>query len=189
MNKREFIKATCALGMCSCAAPVLFGSEVAEAPKEAEDCDKIKDMNRRLNWRVNHAKGQLGLLLSEIEDDIPLERREQILEKMGRNCVGSLGWAEKYKNNPEGFFEHMKQHSGENITYDREKGLIRVVTRDRDCDCPIVDSSKTPAYYCHCSIGWQKQVYETILGKKIEVNLVESVLRGSSRCVFEVHVS
>ena len=174
--------------MCSCAAPVLFASEIAEERKEADDCDEIKDMNRRLNWRVNHAKGQLGLLLTEIEDEIPLEKRQQILEKMGRNCAGSLGWAEKYKDNPEGFFEHMKQRAGENITYDREKGLIRVVTRDRDCDCPIVDSSKTPAYYCHCSIGWQKQVYETILGKEIEVNLTESVLRGSTRCVFEVRV-
>jgi predicted hydrocarbon binding protein len=35
---------------------------------------------------------------------------------------------------------------------------------------------------------WQKYTYETILGKKVDVALKESVLRGSKRCVFRVHV-
>ena len=188
MNKREFIKASCALGICSCTAPALFSSESSK--QEDEDCDKIKDMNWRLNWRLNHAKGQLCILLNEIEDDIPLEKRKEILEKMGRNCASSTSWAEKYKGDPEVYFEFMNTAHGETITYDRKKGLIKVVSGERDqCPCPIVDSSKTPPYYCHCSIGWQKQIYETMLDKKVEVNLVESVLRGSKRCIFEVTVS
>ena len=33
-----------------------------------------------------------------------------------------------------------------------------------------------------------KQTYETILGRKVDVELTESVLRGSKRCVFKIHV-
>ena len=110
-------------------------------------------------------------------------------EDMGRNCAKSLGWAEKYKDKPEEFFEYMFKHSGENISFNEDKTKITVVTRERDCDCPIVNSSQTPAYYCNCSLGWQKETYEVILGKKVDVNLKESVLRGSQRCVFEINLS
>ena len=94
----------------------------------------------------------------------------------------------KYKNNPEGFFEHMEQSQSEKFEYDKANGIITITTPERDCVCGMVNSKITPAYFCQCSIGWQKQTYETILGKAIDVELKESVLRGSKRCVFEVRI-
>jgi hypothetical protein len=38
------------------------------------------------------------------------------------------------------------------------------------------------------SIG-QWHTWETLLQKKVSVDLKESVLRGGKRCVFEIHVS
>jgi predicted hydrocarbon binding protein len=185
MNKREFIKNVCTIGACSCTLPVL-SPEVIEAQTDDDECKKAKEMNWRLEWRINHAKNQFGMLLNKIEPEISPEVRDVILEEMGRNCAKSLNWAEKYKDNPEGFFKHMYEHSGENISFDDKKKKITVITKERDCDCPIVNSSKTPAYYCNCSLGWQKETYETILGKKVDIELKESVLRGSNRCVFEI---
>lgn len=187
MNKREFIKDICRLGMCSCTLGII-NPDIVNANTNDEDCDKLKELNWRLEWRINHAKNQLGMLLQKIEPEISSETRKKILEDMGRNCAKSLNWAEKYKNNPEGFFDHMYKHSGENISFDKERKKITVVTRERDCDCPIVNSSKTPAYYCNCSLGWQKETYEVILGKPVDVELKESVLRGSKRCVFEITI-
>lgn len=193
MDKREFLKKACGLGICSCAAavlpPELVNAETEEnQPVEDEECKKAKEMNWRLEWRVNHAKRQIGMLLEKIEPEIAPEIRKQIMEDLGRNCAKSIRWAEKYKGNPEGFFEHMNKHSGEKLSFDATGKIINIVTRERDCDCPIVDSSKTPAYYCDCSLGWQKETYETILGKPVEVVVKESVLRGSKRCVFEVRI-
>ena len=34
----------------------------------------------------------------------------------------------------------------------------------------------------------EKQTFATVLGKKVSVELKESVLRGGKRCVFEVRV-
>ena len=190
MEKRDFLKNICTLGICSCAAPFV-NPGIVDAQPDDDDCKKIKDLNWRLEWRLNHAKSQFGMLLQRIESEIPEDVRQNILEDMGRNCAKSLGWAEKYKNNPEGFFEHMFKHSGENITFNKEKNVITIITKDRehDCDCPLVSSAKTPGYYCDCSLGWQKETYETILGKKVDVKLTESVLRGSKRCAFEIHIS
>lgn len=186
MKKREFLKNVCKLGACSCTAPFVI-PDIINAQSQ-DDCEKAKEMNWRLEWRLNHSKKQFGMLLEKIEPQISLDERECILEDMGRNCARSLNWAEKYKGNPEGFFEYMFNHSGEKLSFSEDKKKITVITRERDCDCPIVDSSKTPAYFCSCSLGWQKETYEVILGKKVDVVLTESVLRGSNKCVFEIQI-
>ena len=187
MDKREFLKKACGLGVCSCAAAVLT-PEAGRAGSEDAECEQTRDMNRRLEWRLNLAKRNYCSVLNKIEPEVDPKTRQNMLEQMGRNCANSWGQAAKFKNNPEGFFDLMRERFGENISFDVKGGLITVVTPERDCVCPIIDSSKAPAYYCHCSIGWQKQTYETILGRPVNVELKESVLRGSTRCVFEVRV-
>lgn len=44
-------------------------------------------------------------------------------------------------------------------------------------------------FLSNCSLGWQQHTWETLLQKKVSVDLKESVLRGGKRCVFEIHVS
>ena len=187
MEKREFLKTCCGLGMCACAAAALV-SEESEAAPESQGLEEAKATNGRLSWRLNHAKRQLGFLLQKIEPEIAPEVRRKILQEMGRNCARSLRWAEKFKGDPEGFFEHMRKHSGESLSFDEGKRKITVVTRERDCDCPIINSSSTPGYYCDCSLGWQLETYETILGVPVTAEVKESVLRGAKRCVFEVTI-
>jgi predicted hydrocarbon binding protein len=110
------------------------------------------------------------------------------MRQLGRNCAKSLGWAEKYRGDPKGFFEHMHRTQGETLSMDGEQRIIAVVTPERPCVCPLVADRKVPAYYCDCSLGWQMETYETILGRPVEVTLKESALRGSTRCVFEIRV-
>lgn len=188
MNKRDFLKTTCSLGLCSCAAAV-FGMPQAEQTPSDPEKEKLKDQNWRLNWRLDLAKKQFASLMKMLEPELDPAACKQIMEELGRNCAKSLGWAGQYKGNPEGFFEHMKKHAGEQLEFDRSGKIIRIVTPERDCVCPLVDSSKMPGSYCDCSIGWQKETYETILGKQVEVTLTESVLRGFKRCVFEVRIA
>jgi hypothetical protein len=37
-------------------------------------------------------------------------------------------------------------------------------------------------------LGWQKQTYSAILGKPVEAELEQSLLRGGSRCVYRIQV-
>ena len=58
-----------------------------------------------------------------------------------------------------------------------------------DCFCPLNSRfNHTPTVACNCSLGWQKHTWETLLQKKVKVELKESVLRGGKRCVFEIHI-
>jgi len=184
MDRRELLKQTCGMGLCACAGSTLM-VQACPAAQESEDTDR---QLRRLQWWQDHTKRQMARLWKLLEPHLDEKTRQGIIEQLGRNCASTLGWAKEFKGNAEGFFRRMQETQGEQILFDQEKGIITVTTPERDCVCGLVNSKITPAYFCQCSIGWQKETYETLLGKKVDVELKESVLRGSKRCVFKVHV-
>jgi predicted hydrocarbon binding protein len=195
MERREFLTHTCGLGACACSTLFLLSEQGATAAEENEGKntqEKLgEDLHKelgKLRWWSGHARNQIAKLMELLQGHLDEKTRIGIMEQMGRNCAKSIGWAEKYRGNTEGFFQHMNNHNGETFTYDKEKGVITIVTRERDCDCKLADSKKTPPYYCYCSAGWQKYTYETILGKSVDVKIKESVLFGQPRCVFEITV-
>jgi predicted hydrocarbon binding protein len=153
-----------------------------------EDIQKIKDQNWRLEWRFNHARSQFYKYIELTLPLLAVDDKKIVFQQLGRNCANSLGWAQKYIGNPEGFFQFMKEHSGETIYFNEERNKITVETAQRACDCPIMKDKCIDGIYCECSIGWQKQTYEIILNKKVSVTIKEAVFRGSTRCVFEISI-
>lgn len=191
MKRRELLSRACGMGMCSCAAAVIIDDSCkASQDKKGEnqELQKVQKELFRKQWWLDHTKRQIARLWKLLEPHLDDKQRLEIIEQLGRNCAKSLGWGEKYKGNPEAFFKHMEQSQGEKFEYDKTNGIIKITTPERDCVCGMVNSKITPAYFCQCSIGWQKQMYETILDRAIDVELKESVLRGSKRCVFEVRI-
>ncbi len=186
MDRRELIKQTCGMGLCACAGVTVLAQFGRAA--EATDTDDMGRQLHRLQWWQDHTKAQLVRLWELLEPHLDKATRQDIIEQLGRNCAKRIGWAEQFKGNVRGFFGRMKESQGEVIQYDEAKGIITITSPERDCVCSMVDSKRTPPYFCHCSVGWQKETYETILGKQVEVEVKESVLRGSKRCVFEIRI-
>ena len=149
----------------------------------------LPDDAPRLKWWLELSRRQTAKLWELLQGYLTSEQQTEILNQLGRNCAGSIQWAQPYVGDPEGFFQMMFDRCGEVITYDREAQVITVVTRERDCDCLLVNSCDISPVYCDCSIGWQQYTYETILGKKVDVTVEKAVLRGDPRCVFRIKVS
>jgi predicted hydrocarbon binding protein len=97
---------------------------------------------------------------------------------------------DKYKNDIRGFLVAIQASNGwvEKAEYNEKTGTIRIVDRSKNCTCPLVEKGLTPSDQCECTLGWQKQTYSAILGKPVEAELEESILRGGSRCVFRIQV-
>lgn len=191
MKRRELLSRACGMGMCSCVASVFFDDPSNAAQENNVDSEELKKVQKELSrkqWWLDHTKKQIAKLWELLEPHLDEKQRLEIIEQLGRNCAKSIGWAEKFKGNPEGFFKRMEQSQAEKFEYDKAKGIIKITTPERDCVCGLVNSKITPAYFCQCSIGWQKYTYETILGKVIDAELKESVLNGSNRCVFEIRI-
>lgn len=52
----------------------------------------------------------------------------------------------------------------------------------------ILNNEELSPTFCDCSAGWFVQIWEYLLGRKLQVDVVETVLQGANRCVFAVHL-
>ncbi len=178
MDRKEFLKSACGLGVCGCALSLLGAPE----PLHAED---TAAPDRRLAF----ARYQVAKMVGFMATDMKPEACAGILEKAGRECakVGQL--QVRFKGDPEGYFAAIKKSWGTDSSWDKEKGIITVTVAEGECGCPLVDSQRTPALWCNCSVGYQKEAFETIFGRPVKASLKESKLSGSKRCVFEITLS
>ena len=186
MDRRELFKQTCGMGLCACAGATVL-AQVGLAADEVAD-DTAKQLHK-LEWWQDHTRRQVARLWELMEERVDEPTRRGIIQELGRECAERLGWATKYQGKMPDYFQMMKDRLGEEIVYDEARGVITITTPERDCVCGLVDSKVTPGCFCDCSLGWQKYTYETMLGREVEVEVKESVLRGSKRCVFEVRIA
>jgi len=181
MNRKEFLK-NCACAVCVCAAASTIVPDVASGTETQAPDD----------WRLRFVKQRYAKLLGILASRMDETTLNETLFELGAYCSG-LGdeWLKKSRGDLEGFRQAVKKGvSGDNITYDWDKGVITMASDERtDCFCPLNSRAQhTPGVVCHCSLGWQKHTWETLLQKKVSVELKESVLRGGKRCVFEIRI-
>lgn len=61
------------------------------------------------------------------------------------------------------------------------------------CHCPlaresILEGAEVPPLFCHCSAGFTKLPYDVIFGEDVEIEMLESALKGDLRCRFAVRI-
>ena len=62
------------------------------------------------------------------------------------------------------------------------------------CHCPLVRASlrhgksKVPATFCYCSAGFEKVKFDAVFGEPVEVELLETLLKGDMRCRFAIKI-
>lgn len=62
------------------------------------------------------------------------------------------------------------------------------------CHCQLVRTAlrdgkpKIPATFCYCSAGFEKLHFDVIFGEPVEVELLETLLKGGTRCRFAIRI-
>ena len=56
------------------------------------------------------------------------------------------------------------------------------------CHCPWVRAAlrtceAVPPSFCHCSTSWDRQLWEGVLGRPVDVEVVKSLLKGDEHCI------
>jgi predicted ArsR family transcriptional regulator len=180
MDRKEFFR-TCAAGLCACtAASLIPNTNLAASESPAE------------TWRLRFVQQRYAALLRILSSRLDEKGMNEVLHDLGSHCADFWNQVALHRGDFDGFCKALKQSvSGDEVAWDREKGVIHVVSPERtDCFCPLSSvHHNTPSVVCNCSLGWQQQAWETVLDKKVRVELKESVLRGGKRCVFEIYVA
>lgn len=180
MTRTDFMKST--LGMCSCAALAFLPAEATLAESGNPEMDELK-------WKLDAARTRFAMLVNILKDNVDEPTRKKIFESLGRQCATRYdSLTDQYKGNPQGFLDEIQKRWVAKAEYDEKRGTIRVVDKSKTCTCPLVDESLTPSEFCHCTLGWQKATYSKILERPVDAELEESILRGSTRCVFRMQV-
>lgn len=174
MDRKDFLKSACGLGACGCALGVLGRSE----PLEAAD-----------DQRLAFARYQIAKMVGFMAAGTAAPACAEALQQTGRECAKLGQLAARFKGNPDAYFASARKDWGTEFAWDRENGIVTVQVAEGECTCPLVDSRRTPAFFCNCSVGYQHEAFETIFGKPVQVSLKASKLDGGKRCVFEVRVS
>ena len=124
-------------------------------------------------------------LMKNMEEQFLPDLRIRLMESCGRDCArrSSIYPTKTEGNDPVSFANTLKRYIGkENVTI--EDGMIRL--QYDTCFCPLVSKGpdSLPESYCHCSVGWLKEMFEKASGEPVGVELIQSIKRGAPSCQF-----
>jgi hypothetical protein len=186
MKRQEFLK-NAITGGCACAL-LTFGTNNVLSADDTTKKKSEEDKNQEFisGWAEN-----LMVILDQTLDE---KTRSNIMEASGRNCAEKYykAVALKFKGNVNALLDHLKKQFADVAEYDEKKGTIRLVSKKfKSCFCPVVKgrSSLKSGTYCLCSQGWMKQVFGMVSGKKVDVRLEKTILRGADCCIFNMSLS
>jgi hypothetical protein len=180
MDRKQFLKG-CACGVCGCVAT----GAITPGDLLGADAPSPED------WRLGFVKSRYAKLIEILSGKVEDATLSATLRDLGSYCSTTDPSLEKYRGNFDGYREHIRQTaSGDTVSFDPTQGIITITSPERtDCFCPLISlQAKTPTAACNCSLGWHEHTWQTVLGKKVQVELKESVLRGGKRCAFQVRV-
>lgn len=181
LDRKDFLK-KCALAMC---APGLCATTAEASDAKACDPKQLEAASRK----INDAQVRFARLIEQIEHGLPEEDGKRLLNAMGRQCATMYrpDLIDRFKGDIHGFLQQGLRIWMAEAHYDEAAGTLRIVDKP-NCTCPLAKQGTTPGKFCECSLGWQEEAYSVILGRPVEAELEESILRGGKRCVFRMTV-
>ena len=175
--------------MCSCAGVMLLdrGLRAQDPDEQTEHTDETI---QELEWKIGFIQRRFAGMLDLIRDTTDTATQAIILEGMGRACAAEYtGQLEEFRGDLEGFIKHIEEQWAEKVDHNPEKRIITVTGRKQEsCFCPFVNKEVTPAEFCKCSIGWQKECFEFITGKQVEATIKGTILQGEEQCSFQIQL-
>ena len=181
MKRKDFLKKICISGICACSGSAFLSQ------KEATADDNQTAQNE--DWRLGFSRTRYTELMRILQSKLSNKEFDEIIQALGRECSAKVGFIQNYKGDIEGYLKELKKRWNEDSTYDQDKGIITVASQERKaCVCPLIDTEKVSDEVCNCSLGWQKQTFETVLEKKVDVRIIESIIRGGKKCSFEIKI-
>jgi hypothetical protein len=197
MNRKEFLKTIGAVGL-SAGAGALF----AKPCWSSEAAGGTAFQGHSCSEKAEFAEGYVTRLLDIIDNQLDLREKDRLMKANGRACarnyINGSGRKIRTKSVEEFVAVLRKSGGGEAARLDGNvihfqfmKNYQGFDAPEGTCLCPLVESkpeglSKT---YCLCSVGYVQDMFQTHLGRPVEVELLESALGGGKRCRFRIEVT
>ena len=142
---------------------------------------------------INHYAVWIDDLLGEVKKN-PTDENIRLIECCGNACA--------YHKDRVKLMEQLHEEIGEcktnsdyaNILREKlylnvkeaEDGIILYLGND-ECPCEIASGLKKNAdALCYCTVGQNKLLWSTLFKKSVDIEIIESILRGGNDCVLKI---
>ncbi len=137
----------------------------------------------------------MRVAIERLERLIGREASRRIMESCGRKCCGptSRKIAKKLMRETDSIADFVRKLNDARLGGGRLQLVDKhTITGGYDrCYCGLVKKTDQPfssTTYCHCSVGWYKQLFESALGRPVDVEIKRSIISGANRCDFIIHI-
>ena len=135
----------------------------------------------------------IGNMMSDLKEQVRENIARSVMEDCGRRCIGHsvLERAKRLQQEATDFDDLLNKFNQAHIGGGKLRRVGNVVFASyARCYCGSVSKTRQPisTTYCHCSCGWYKQLFETLLEKSVDVDLVDSIIQGADACRFIIHI-
>jgi len=216
LDRKQFISALgrAGAGVCMCAAVggmrAALGAETPAPPPAAKPdttraLDRTKPGERtveRAAKRMEFGDGWVQRFFAAVDATLDEPARRRLMEANGKSCYAAFaGPPTRPPMTFERFADWIAQH-GKERGYSIEGKVVSFeylgsaetggASPEKLCLCPMVEvqsAGRISPTFCHCSVGYVREMHERMLGGPVQVELVDSVLRGGKRCRFRLTVA
>lgn len=176
----------------------LAGKAIAGRVMEgSEQMSKTTNKKTLAEW----VKGAMERLDASVDE----KTRTQIMENCGYNCAEvhsammkrAKARRKKFETIDE-FLEAEQRKPAKGTRLVRERDVLyqfytpRAFTKPMRCYCSVLRGlpaeEKVSRTYCHCSKGFVKKFWETVLERPVKVDLIQSAVSGAHECKFAIHL-
>ncbi|MCP4727005.1 MAG: hypothetical protein GY863_18340 [bacterium] len=181
MKRKEFLKkslqaglvTTGFVGMCGNHA---FASGAGDDQEKSDEYQKFKE-----EW--------IKSFLKNLDEQFDEKTRINLLESCGRDCAkrGAIQLANSCKGDLKKFVDTLANSLGKENNYIDGDSVHLGYSK---CLCHLVDKGpeRLSDTWCNCSRGWVLEMFETVTGKKVKVELISSIKRGHDSCNFIINI-
>ncbi len=215
INRKEFLTSLGKLGAgCMCAAAAGMGAALGaqESPKPAQTTpapapaatkpgDKTVEREAK---RMEFGDGWVRRFFDVVDQTLDEGGRKKLMMANGKSCFSEYAGPNQHHPGPDAVdrFKAWVAKEGKARGYAIDGNVVSFeytssaetgqASPDSVCLCPMVEAQKAGKFsrtYCYCSVGYVKEMHERILGRPVEVELVDAVLWGGKRCRFRFTVA
>lgn len=139
---------------------------------------------------MQNAARWCNAIVKELEASVGVEVAGGILQACGRDCAHMSGITDRLTVRDAHSIDELYACLHSIIPDLVEPGRGELYVTYPRCFCALVEErlSLTPPLHCECSVGWIKEVCAATCPVPVEVELLQSVIRGADSCRFRVRM-
>jgi hypothetical protein len=205
MERRDFLESAgkCCVGATLCS---VFGAAAISQTKTQTHAQPKTETDKSMlpvhscQERMEFSEGWARRFFDVLDKTVDEKTKKKLMEANGKSCaieyLASLPKKEEHKRHKWDEWFAKAKNSEDGSVVVKDKYIIHTYMWNYQgkpapegyCLCPFVESKVNglSATYCHCSVGYIREMWGRSFEEPLKVELLESVLRGGKRCRFKI---